>query len=72
MIRCGKPGLTYGPYIFSFGTYAYPYSSAPTYTYYTTIYLQMCFLATINNLPTPVQKTADKTMKITYILREES
>lgn len=30
------------------------------------------YLATINNLPTPVQKTADKTMKITYILREES
>ena len=29
------------------------------------------YLATINNLPTPVQKTADKTMKITYILREE-
>ena len=28
------------------------------------------YLATINNLPTPVQKTADKTMKITYILRE--
>lgn len=30
------------------------------------------YLATINNLPTPVLKTADKTMKITYILREES
>lgn len=30
------------------------------------------YLATINNLATPVQKTADKTMKITYILREES
>ena len=29
------------------------------------------YLATINNLPAPVQKTADKTMKITYILREE-
>lgn len=29
------------------------------------------YLATINNLPTPVEKTADKTMKITYILREE-
>ena len=29
------------------------------------------YLATINNLETPVTKTADKTMKITYILREE-
>lgn len=40
------------------------------------VYLMLClmspYLATINNLPTPVQKTADKTMKITYILREES
>lgn len=30
------------------------------------------YLATINNLDKPVQKTADKTMKITYILREEA
>ena len=29
------------------------------------------YLATINNLTTPVQKTADKTMKITYTLTEE-
>ena len=29
------------------------------------------YLATINNLDTPVTKTADKTMKITYILQEE-
>lgn len=29
------------------------------------------YLATINNLDTPVQKTADKTMKITYTLRKE-
>lgn len=29
------------------------------------------YLATINNLAKPVVKTADKTMKITYILREE-
>ena len=36
------------------------------------VYLMTPYLATINNLPTPVQKTADKTMKITYILREES
>lgn len=32
----------------------------------------MCnYLATINNLDTPVTKTADKTMKITYILQEQ-
>lgn len=28
-------------------------------------------IMTINNLSTPVVKTADKTMKITYILRED-
>ena len=28
------------------------------------------YLATINNLATPVIKTADKTMKITYTLTE--
>lgn len=38
---------------------------------YTDEQLMTPYLATINNLPTPVQKTADKTMKITYILREE-
>ena len=27
------------------------------------------YLATINNLSTPVEKTPDKTMKITYTLR---
>ena len=32
----------------------------------------MCnYLATINNLDVPITKTADKTMKITYILQEE-
>jgi len=30
------------------------------------------YLGTINNLDTPVTKTSDKTMKITYILREEN
>jgi hypothetical protein len=28
------------------------------------------YLATINNLETPIEKTNDKTMKITYILAE--
>ncbi len=34
-------------------------------------YMFCNYLATINNLDTPVTKTADKTMKITYILQEE-
>lgn len=50
-------------YAFSFGKLdsnlkAYPVLVSP-------------YLATINNLAKPVVKTADKTMKITYILREE-
>lgn len=38
-------------------------------------YMGFCYpanyLATINNLTEPVQKTADKTMKVTYILQEQ-
>lgn len=34
-------------------------------------YLYSTYLATINNLATPVIKTADKTMKITYTIREK-
>lgn len=34
-------------------------------------YMLCNYLATINNLDTPVTKTADKTMKITYILQEQ-
>lgn len=34
-------------------------------------YLYSAYLATINNLATPVIKTADKTMKITYTIREK-
>lgn len=61
---CGKPGLAFGPFIFGIST-------SEGHLPYTEIYIQSCYLATINNLPTAVQKTADKTMKITYILREE-
>jgi hypothetical protein len=35
------------------------------------LYMVMPFLATINNLDSPVEKTADKTMKITYTLTQE-
>ena len=34
-------------------------------------YMMCNYLATINNLDVPVTKTADKTMKITYILQEQ-
>ncbi len=41
-------------------------------TWITSGWFMMCnYLATINNLDTPVTKTADKTMKITYILQEQ-
>lgn len=50
-------------YAFSFGKYDKYLHVAPV--------LISPYLATINNLEKPVQKTADKTMKITYILREE-
>ena len=38
---------------------------------YKELYLYTPYLATINNLGTPVIKTADKTMKITYTITEE-
>lgn len=50
-------------YAFSFGQIYNNLSVAPV--------LISPYLATINNLAKPVVKTADKTMKITYILREE-
>ena len=56
-----------GPYNLSFAMYA-----QTSYAASITLALVAPYLATINNLATPVQKTADKTMKITYILREES
>ena len=40
------------------------------YRNYKDLYLYTPYLATINNLATPVIKTADKTMKITYTLTE--
>lgn len=61
---CG--GVLCGPYLFS-------YRSAFSYYKY---YIASCtslipqYLATINNLSSPVTKTADKTMKITYTLTE--
>ena len=59
-------GVLVGPYLFG-------YSSFDDYYNY---YIGSCtslipqYLATINNLSSPVTKTADKTMKITYTLTE--
>ncbi|MDY3737571.1 MAG: hypothetical protein SOZ89_00455 [Peptoniphilaceae bacterium] len=63
----------------------YPYVSTPTIemgpfrigygvksgTLYKNLYLHTPYLGTINNLSSPILKTADKTMKITYTLTEE-
>lgn len=40
-------------------------------TLYKYLYLHTPYLGTINNLSSPILKTADKTMKITYTLTEE-
>ena len=61
------PGLTVGPYLLGY----WISRSSSSNRVYRTVYLMSAYLATINNLETPVTKTADKTMKITYILREE-
>lgn len=57
----------YGPFFLNYWHY---YRSSYYYRY-PAVWLMTPYLATINNLDTPVTKTADKTMKITYILREE-
>ena len=70
--HCSGSLKYYGPFkvcflsdqVFASNAYGNAFSDA-------IIYLMTPYLATINNLDTPVTKTADKTMKITYILREE-
>lgn len=67
----GRYGIDIGVYTLKYsGRHSTGEGSAGTI--YASLLLNSPYLATINNLPTPVQKTADKTMKITYILREES
>ena len=44
--------------------------SSSRYCNYKELFLYTPYLATINNLASPVIKTADKTMKITYTLTE--
>lgn len=52
------------------GPFKVGYSSSEN-TLYKTLYLHTPYLGTINNLSSPILKTADKTMKITYTLTEE-
>ena len=67
--NAGAPGLKIGPYLIAY--MSYKSSSSNAVSIYRNVFLMTPYLATINNLETPVTKTADKTMKITYILREE-
>lgn len=66
----GLCGLDLGVMSLYFQALQGSYNSTTAWVY-VHLLLNSPYLATINNLPTPVQKTADKTMKITYILREE-
>lgn len=72
--RClcaGMYGVKLG--VFSLHYQASHYNStAYDATVWASLTLDAPYLATINNLASPVEKTADKTMKITYILREEN
>lgn len=54
---------TIGPLAIGFGGYEEKF--------YKLLYLHTPYLGTINNLSSPILKTADKTMKITYTLTEE-
>lgn len=65
-----KPGLRVGPFLFCFEMHYYSYSSE-SIRFRREIYALENYLATINNLETPIVKTADKTMKITYTLNVE-
>ena len=65
LYKTWRPNIRYGPVVFGF--YAGGGANATI-----SMWLDSSYLATINNLERPVEKTADKTMKITYILREES
>lgn len=60
------PLIEIGPYRLGY----YLSTSYSSSIFYKTLYLHTPYLGTINNLSTPVLKTADKTMKITYTLTE--
>ena len=69
---CGRPNVKIGQYILWVAS-RWDYNASNT-AGWSDLYINWMtpYLATINNLEKPVEKTADKTMKITYILREES
>lgn len=57
------PLIEIGPFRLGYGTF--------DGKLYKKLFLHTPYLGTINNLSTPILKTADKTMKITYTLTEE-
>lgn len=61
-------GVLYGPYLRGYGYIYRPYGDPANSKFSVSLIPQ--YLATINNLSSPVTKTADKTMKITYTLTE--
>ena len=65
------PGLKCGPYLFGFYSDNYVRSDGSHYIYYYyTVCIEKNYLATINNLITPIEKNDEKIMKITYTLIE--
>ena len=67
----GSAKESYGsikPFIDKKGVYIFDYISS--YSYYFKLLKDSRYLATINNLSEAVTKTADKTMKLTYIIKE--
>ena len=57
------PSIEFGPFRVGYGSFRG--------NLYKNLYLHTPYLGTINNLSSPILKTADKTMKITYTLTEE-
>lgn len=62
--------LSSGRQLLNVGVFCIGYDNNGT-SLYKELYLQTPYLGTINNLSSPILKTADKTMKITYTLTEE-
>ena len=60
------PFIKFGSLLLGYGSY---YDSGRYL--YKVLFINTKYLGTINNLSTPILKTADKTMKITYTLTEE-
>jgi len=66
---CEFLGSNSAPY--SFSNKLVPIKGHPLHYYYSNyVWLNTNYLATINNLSRPIEKTSDKTMKITYTIQE--